>query len=63
MRSDLVCPVCHAVDLYVAAVNRSSNFSTCVGATEFVGEVEARYARFAAASKILYTPLYVVSDR
>jgi hypothetical protein len=52
MPGDLVCPVRHAVDLVVAIVDRCSNFSTCVGTIEYVGEVGIRY-----------TALHAVSDR
>jgi hypothetical protein len=50
MPGDPMCPVRHAVDLFVAIVDRYSNFSTCVGAAEYVGGVETRCAGFAAAS-------------
>jgi len=63
MLSDLEFPVRHAVDLSVAVVYRCSDFSTCVGATEYVGEIETWCAGFAAASEILYTSLHAVSDR
>jgi hypothetical protein len=55
MPGDLVCRVRHAVDLFVAVVNRCSNFSTCVGTTEYVGEVKTWCVGFAAASGIPYT--------
>jgi hypothetical protein len=63
MPGDPECPVRHAVDLFVTVVDRCSNFSACVGTTEYVGEVKTWCARFAAASDIPYTSPYVVSDR
>ena len=63
MPGNLVCPVRHAVDLFVAVVDRCSNFSTCVGTTEYVGGVKTRCAGFAAASEILCTSLHAAGDR
>ena len=63
MPNDLACPMRHAVDLFVAVVDRCFNFSTCVGTAEYVGEVETWCARFATASEVPYTSLHAVSDR
>jgi hypothetical protein len=62
MPDDLVCPVRHAVDLFVAVVDRCSNFSTYVGTTRYVGELETWCARFAAGSGVPYDSLHAVSD-
>jgi len=56
-------PVRHAVDLFVAVVDRCCNFSISIGTTEYVGEVETRCAGFAAASEIQLNCLHAVSDR
>ena len=63
MPGDPACPVRHAVDLFVAVVNRCCNFSTSIGTTEYAGEVETWCAGFAAASEIQYNCLHAFGDR
>ena len=62
MPGDPACPVRHAVDLFVAVVDRCFNFSTCVGTAEYVGEVETWCARFAKNIPISHRRLALIGE-